>query len=72
RPRNSFMIYRQNRRTEVVAMRPGINDSQVSVILGEMWRKEKEEVKMLYRDLANEEKRIHSLKYPNYKYQPKR
>ncbi|KAK9767482.1 slightly ste11-like protein [Basidiobolus ranarum] len=72
RPRNSFMIYRQNRRTEVVAQNPGINDSQVSVILGEMWRKEDEEVKTFFRDLANEEKRTHSLKYPDYKYQPKR
>ncbi|KAI4725439.1 hypothetical protein E4T49_06795 [Aureobasidium sp. EXF-10728] len=42
RPRNAFILYRQNRQAAVVAQNPGLANPEISKIIGEQWRNEPE------------------------------
>ncbi|KAJ9061767.1 hypothetical protein DSO57_1015141 [Entomophthora muscae] len=72
RPKNSFMVYRQEKQEEIISKNGRINNTLISEIAGYMWRTEDEEVKKAYRDKAEIGKREHRLLYPDYKYTPKK
>ncbi|KLU89560.1 hypothetical protein MAPG_08531, partial [Magnaporthiopsis poae ATCC 64411] len=72
RPRNAFILYRQNKQAQVAARNPGLPNPEISKIIGRQWRQETEEVKNFWRHNAVEEKRNHEKQYPGYKYTPRR
>lgn len=49
-----------------------LNNNVISKIVASMWKQEAPEVKAFYAAKADEEKRIHLLKYPDYKYRPRK
>ncbi|KAJ5152948.1 uncharacterized protein N7482_009426 [Penicillium canariense] len=72
RPPNSFILYRQHHHHTVTAENPGVQNTQISRIIAEMWRNETAEVRARFKDLADEKKRLHSQAHPNYQYAPRR
>lgn len=56
----------------MVAKHPGLANPEISKIIGDHWRKEPEQVKNSWKNLAEEEKVRHQRQYPQYKYQPRR
>ncbi|KAL1917353.1 uncharacterized protein VTP21DRAFT_5009 [Calcarisporiella thermophila] len=72
RPINCFMAYRMDKHHEILAKYPGMNNKEISRLVGEMWRVEPEEVKTEYRRRAEESKRLHKLNFPEYQYRPKK
>ncbi len=53
-------------------MHPGLANPEISKLIGEQWREQPDEVKNSWKRLAEEEKILHSYKYPGYRYQPRR
>ncbi|KAJ3237202.1 hypothetical protein HDU78_004226 [Chytriomyces hyalinus] len=75
RPPNSFIIYRKEKHAELMSQSTGtstLNNNVISKIVGTMWKQEPPEIKARYAAKAQEEKRIHMLKHPDYKYRPKK
>lgn len=72
RPRNAFILYRQHHQQAIIARNPGLNNPEISKIIGEQWKAEGEEQKKVWQDLALEEKARHQEQYPDYRYQPRR
>ncbi|KAI9291205.1 sequence-specific DNA-binding high mobility group box protein, partial [Neoconidiobolus thromboides FSU 785] len=72
RPMNCFFVYRREKQQELQMTMPGENNQNISVIIGDMWKNEPDDVKELYKQKAEQEKVIHSSLYPGYKYVPKR
>ncbi|CAA9960255.1 NHP6B Chromatin-associated protein containing the HMG domain protein [Pyrenophora teres f. maculata] len=72
RPRNAFILYRQSHQQEVIRLNPGLNNPDISKIIGEKWNAESDEAKKYWQDLAQEEKARHQETYPDYRYQPRR
>ncbi|KAI8367538.1 high mobility group box domain-containing protein [Radiomyces spectabilis] len=70
RPRNAFMLYRQAVHAKIVSNHAGLHNKDICKIAGEMWRTETEEFRRAFRRAADEERLLHSSKYPGYKYQP--
>ncbi|ORY92076.1 high mobility group box domain-containing protein [Syncephalastrum racemosum] len=69
---NCFMTYRLEKQKEIAQKCPGANHRDISKIIANWWRKEPEDIKKQYRDIAEVNKLEHSQKYPNYKYAPKK
>ncbi|KAI8821622.1 uncharacterized protein EV422DRAFT_490216, partial [Fimicolochytrium jonesii] len=61
---------RMDKQHEVLAKHAGANNKDISVIIGEMWRGESENVKEHYRRKAEQGRKDHALRYPGYKYTP--
>ncbi|CAG8447817.1 3208_t:CDS:2 [Acaulospora colombiana] len=72
RPKNCFMAYREQIQHKVLEENPGMNNKLVSVIAAKMWKEESEEVKQYWRERAQQLKLEHMMKYPNYKFAPKK
>ncbi|RPB05476.1 hypothetical protein L873DRAFT_795829 [Choiromyces venosus 120613-1] len=72
RPRNAFILFRQHNQAAVVAKHPGKPNPEISKIIGEMWRESSQDAKNLWQRHADEEKRKHFVRYPEYRYQPRR
>ncbi|CAZ84416.1 unnamed protein product [Tuber melanosporum] len=72
RPRNAFILFRQHNQAAVVAKHPGKPNPEISKIIGEMWRESSQEAKNLWQRHADEEKKKHFARYPEYRYQPRR
>ncbi|KAF9899931.1 hypothetical protein EC991_008134 [Linnemannia zychae] len=66
RPANSFMLYRAENGKKY----PGLVATELSAKLGEAWRREPQDVRDRYDELAEQAKRDHALKYPGYKFAP--
>jgi hypothetical protein len=64
RPRNAFIIYRQEKSANVNSKLTSILDA--SKILGHQWTNEPESVKEEYRKKAKYESDFHKIKYPEY------
>ncbi|KAJ3279600.1 hypothetical protein HK104_001306 [Borealophlyctis nickersoniae] len=64
------MTFRMDKQHEVLARHPGANNKDVSKIVGEMWRAAPEEVKDYYRKKAEQGRKEHMSRYPDYKYTP--
>ncbi|KAK9765408.1 hypothetical protein K7432_006289 [Basidiobolus ranarum] len=72
RPANAFIIYRKEKQPIVAAKNPGICNTQISKIIGQMWRDEGLETREKYQRKAEEAKATHLSIYPKYKYTPRR
>ncbi|KAL6832476.1 hypothetical protein V8C40DRAFT_137607 [Trichoderma camerunense] len=72
RPRNSFMLYRQYHQSAVAKDNKGSSNPEISKIIGTMWKRLGEEERRVWTELADEEKKMHGLKYPGYRYKPNR
>ncbi|KAL8873205.1 MAG: hypothetical protein Q9174_001288 [Haloplaca sp. 1 TL-2023] len=72
RPRNAFILYRQHHQAHVVARNPGLANPEISKVIGDQWRNSPPELKVHWKNLAEEEKIRHQRQYPDYRYQPRR
>ena len=75
RPPNSFILYRRDKHAEILMKSDTervFNNNTISRVVAEMWKKESADIKQLYAAKAEEEKQKHFLKYPDYKYQPRK
>ncbi|KAJ3408232.1 hypothetical protein CcCBS67573_g03677 [Chytriomyces confervae] len=75
RPSNSFMIYRREKQAEILAQYRGqkaLHNNAISKVVADMWREESPDVRAEYAAKAETEKLQHMLKYPGYKYTPRR
>ncbi|KAI0367500.1 hypothetical protein BV20DRAFT_556496 [Pilatotrama ljubarskyi] len=70
RPRNAFMIFRSARCAELKQSRVEHDHRIISKILGKMWADLDQAQKDHFNALAAEEKRLHALKYPDYRFSP--
>lgn len=72
RPMNVFMVWAQLSRKKVADENAHLTNSEVSKLLGQMWRKMSEVDKEPFKKISDEINRQHKLAYPNYKYRPRR
>lgn len=80
RPRNAFILFRQHLhysifpkdRYMLVTQGSFKTNSEVSREIGKRWRQLPEKEKKYWQDLAQKEKEMHKLKYPDYKYAPRK
>lgn len=72
RPMNAFMVWAQAARKELSLKHPTLHNAQLSKTLGRMWHQMSEQQKVPFSLEANRLKSEHKVKYPNYRYQPKR
>ncbi|KAL6698889.1 hypothetical protein J3F84DRAFT_237336 [Trichoderma pleuroticola] len=72
RPRNSFMLYRQFHQSAVAKDNKGSSNPEISKIIGTMWKRLADDERKIWTELAEEEKKMHGLKYPGYRYKPNR
>ncbi|EPS36538.1 hypothetical protein H072_9933 [Dactylellina haptotyla CBS 200.50] len=55
-----------------MAQNPGKSNPAISKVIGEMWKNASEDTRKEWQNHADEEKRQHMLRYPDYRYQPRR
>ena len=72
RPPNCFMVWAQEKRKEIATQNMIVNNSSTSVLLGKIWESMSDKDKQPYKLRADLLKHEHKLKYPTYKYQPKK
>ena len=75
RPPNSFMIYRKEKHAEIKSQYHScrsLNNNIISKVIANMWKQEPLDVKEKYIQMADDAKKEHLLKYPDYKYKPKK
>jgi hypothetical protein len=48
----AFILYRQHHQQAIIARNPGLNNPDISKIIGEQWKAEGEESKKVWQDLA--------------------
>ncbi|OQE16870.1 hypothetical protein PENFLA_c026G03890 [Penicillium flavigenum] len=72
RPPNCFILYRQANHHLVKDANPGVSNNEISRILGARWNNESPEVREQFTRLADELKKEHAIKHPDYQYAPRR
>ncbi|TPP62215.1 Transcription factor Sox-6 [Fasciola gigantica] len=72
RPLNSFMLFAQHIRRNVLRVFSDASNSVISQQLGDLWRTVPLRLRNQYDDEASRLVKIHQLEFPNYKYQPKK
>ncbi|KAI9302510.1 hypothetical protein BJ944DRAFT_205923 [Cunninghamella echinulata] len=72
RPPNAFLLYSGSLRKKIRRTFPEYSNSDVSKLLGIMWRTASEEIKDKFTRLAYEEKQRHKLQHPNFEYNLKK
>ncbi|VDO09388.1 unnamed protein product [Rodentolepis nana] len=72
RPLNSFMLFAQHIRRNVLRIHNEASNSVLSQQLGIVWRSVPRSVKNRYDEEAAKLVKIHQLEFPHYKYQPKK
>ncbi|CAG8087708.1 unnamed protein product [Penicillium nalgiovense] len=72
RPPNCFILYRQANHHLVKDANPGVSNNEISRILGARWNNETHEVREQFTRLADELKKEHAIKHPDYQYAPRR
>ena len=71
RPANSFMIWTQDNRTKLFNENSTLNNAEISKLLGQKWNTLSNKEKQIYKDKAEQVKKEHKRKYPDYIYRPK-
>nr|CDS28905.1 transcription factor SOX 6 [Hymenolepis microstoma] len=71
RPLNSFMIFAQHIRRNVLAIFETASSSNISRLLGQAWSKIPKEIRAAYDEEAARLSKIHNKEFPTYKYQPR-
>ncbi|KAJ5154165.1 High mobility group superfamily [Penicillium coprophilum] len=72
RPPNCFILYRQANHHLVKDANPGVSNNEISRILGARWNNETPEVRQQFTRLADDLKKEHAIKHPDYQYAPRR
>ncbi|TIB95464.1 hypothetical protein E3Q18_03724 [Wallemia mellicola] len=73
RPRNAWIIYRTNKSKELRRRRgDGIGMRALSAAISELWAKETDDVKTHFKQLAEKEKEMHKILWPDYKFSPRK
>ncbi|KAK7174374.1 hypothetical protein R3I93_001555 [Phoxinus phoxinus] len=72
RPMNAFMVWSQAVRKELADQNPSLHNSEISQILGKIWRQQNEMDKKPFIEEAERLRKKHKEDYPTYKYQPRR
>jgi len=72
RPPNCFMVWAQEKRNEIAKKNMIVNNINTSILLGKIWKSMSDKDKQPYKIRAKLLNDQHLLKYPNYKYQPKK
>eukprot|EP00117_Sycon_ciliatum_P003607 scpid38452/ scgid8334/ Transcription factor SOX-8 len=72
RPMNAFMVWAKTERRKLAMKLPGIPNSEVSKLLGDMWRSLTDEEKDKYRGQSEKIRVQHKKDNPGYRYHPNR
>ncbi|XP_023224755.1 sex-determining region Y protein-like [Centruroides sculpturatus] len=72
RPPNAFMIFSRENRTSFRLNYPNDSNQEISIRLGNVWRRMNPEGKAIYYQKAKECDRKHKETYPGYIYRPRR
>ncbi|KAH0793791.1 HMG box family protein [Histomonas meleagridis] len=72
RPPNAFILYSQTMRTEVRQKNPSLSNTEVSRILGKMWKEVPSDVKLQYKQKAASLQEEFKREHPNYVYRKAR
>ncbi|XP_011877698.1 PREDICTED: sex-determining region Y protein-like isoform X2 [Vollenhovia emeryi] len=72
RPMNAFMVWARQKRKEISQEHPKMHNSEISKMLGTMWKELSQEDKVPYLEQAKCLRSQHQKDYPNYKYRPRR
>jgi len=72
RPMNAFMCWAQVARRRLANEHPELRNTELSKMLGQMWKELDQEQKHPYIKKAEHLRMKHKSQYPNYKYRPKR
>ncbi|OBA21131.1 hypothetical protein METBIDRAFT_31734 [Metschnikowia bicuspidata var. bicuspidata NRRL YB-4993] len=73
RPRNAFILFRQKHHQSVLKESTKLKTNpDVSRELARRWKALTKDERSHWDSLADEEKRNHAIKYPNYRYKPRR
>jgi hypothetical protein len=48
----AFILYRQHHQQTIIRRNPGLNNPDISKIIGEQWKAERDEEKKIWQDLA--------------------
>lgn len=75
RPRNAFILFRQHLHYQLFpkhALNSFQTNNEISREIGKRWRELPQAEKQVWQDLAAREKELHKLKYPEYRYAPRK
>ncbi|KAJ3091935.1 hypothetical protein HK102_012491, partial [Quaeritorhiza haematococci] len=72
RPDNPFFVYKRDKKESMMRIHPGVSHATLSRLIAISWREESEDVKDFYRRKANDVRKEHQLKFPGYRYVPRR
>lgn len=72
RPMNAFMVWAKTERRRLAMRLPGMPNSEVSKILGDLWKQLPEQEKSRYRSESESIRKQHRDEHPDYRYHPRR
>ncbi|VDM02161.1 unnamed protein product [Schistocephalus solidus] len=70
RPLNSFMLFAQHIRRNILLAFDGVSNAELSRLLGELWSALPRPIKTQFDEEATRLSKLHQFEFPNYKYQP--
>ena len=72
RPMNAFMLWSQSQRRAMSEQHPKMRNSEISTQLGKRWKMMTDAERKPFQDQSAELRAQHALRYPDYKYTPKK